>query len=104
MKGFYFIENATDEWHSSETAYFSTLKEAKEAMKHCADWFCGEGTGRIYYQEFGIDLKTTTITTVEYGKVTEKTRKELHRNPRKFICRGKGLDKNGNVIFTEEEF
>ena len=51
MKGFYFIENTTDEWHSHETAYFSTLKEAKEALKYCADWFLGEGTGRIYYQE-----------------------------------------------------
>lgn len=104
MKGFYFIENTVDEWRSRETAYFSTLREAKEAMKYCSDWYLGEGTGRIYYQEFGIDLKITTITTVEHGKVMEKTHKELRRNPRKFICRGKGLDENGNVIFTEKEF
>lgn len=105
MKGFYFIDNAVDEWRSQITAYFSTFEEAKEALKHCADWYCGKGTGNIYYQEFGIDLKTTTVTTVEYGgKVTEETREELSRKPRKFICRGKGLDENGNVIFSEKEY
>ena len=104
MKGFYFIENATDEWHSSETAYFSSLKEAKEAMKHCADWVCGEGTGSIYYQELGVSMETTTVQTVIDGKVTEKSKTVMRRRPRTFVCRGKGLDENGNVIFTDKQF
>ena len=105
MKGFYFIENTIDEWRSSETGFFETLEKAKEAMKYCSDWYLSKGTGSIYYQEFGIDLKTTTVTTVEYGgRVTEETRKELHRKPREFVCRGTGLDENGNVIFSDKRW
>jgi hypothetical protein len=49
-------------------------------------------------------METTTVQTVIDGKVTEKSKTVMRRRPRTFVCRGKGLDKNGNVIFTEEEF
>lgn len=79
-QGFYYIENQIDERRSNETGYFKTLKEAKEALKSCADWFLGEGTGCIFFQPYGLKAS------------------------REFVCRGKGLDKHGDVIFTTERF
>lgn len=79
-KGFYFIKNTVDEWHSDETGYFKTLEEAKEALKSCSDWWCPEGTGRIYFRAYGLNQSS------------------------KFICRGNGLDENGNVIFIGKEY
>ena len=79
-EGFYYIENQIDERHSNETGNFKTLKAAKEALKSCADWFLGEGTGCIFFQPYGL------------------------KESREFVCRGKGLDKSGEVIFTTERF
>lgn len=79
-KGFYFIENIVDEWHSSETGCFKTLKEAKEALKSCSDWWCSEGTGCIYFRPYGLNKSS------------------------KFICRGRGLDEKGNLILVEKEY
>ena len=104
MKGFYYIENSTDEWRSSETGFFETLDEAKEAMKYCSDWFCSEGTGAIYFQEFGIKWRNVMREVVVDGKVVEKERRVMDSTPRQFICRGVGLDENGNVIFSDKKY
>ena len=50
---FYYIENTVDESDSEITAYCKTLKEAKEKLKTCCDWYGEMGTGRIYEVEFG---------------------------------------------------
>ena len=60
-KGIYYIENAIDERAVSNTAYFETLEEAKEAIKDCADWWCPNGTGRIYFREFGLNKHSVFI-------------------------------------------
>ena len=39
MKGIYYIENSINEFESIITGYFSTIKDAKEALKECSDWF-----------------------------------------------------------------
>ena len=47
MKLFY-IQNTTDEFRSAVSGYFSTFENAQEALKDCCDWYCKDGTGRIY--------------------------------------------------------
>jgi len=54
MKGYYFIENTVDEWSTREVGSFETKDEAIEALAECEDWYRPKGTGRIYFQEFGL--------------------------------------------------
>jgi len=63
-KGIYFIENTIDEYRSKISGYFLTEDEAKDALKDCADWFRPNGTGTIYFQEFGINGKCIKILRV----------------------------------------
>lgn len=65
MKGIYFIKNTIDEHHSKISGYFPTEDEAKDALKYCADWFRPNGTGTIYFQEFGIKGKCREILKVQ---------------------------------------
>ena len=102
MKGFYYIENYVNEVDKEPTIYTETLEEAKEAIKGCADWYCDRGTGKIYFQ-------TTTFKTIEepdyfWGETEPTIHIEVQQKRRKFICRGKGLDENGNVIFSDKEW
>ena len=92
MKGFYYIKNTINEQFSTPTAYFNTLDEAKEGIKYCADWYCSNGTGIIYFQ-------TTEFAVGKYNRG-----KYIKQDGPKFICRGKGLDKDGNVIFSDKEY
>ena len=92
-KGFYYIENTVDEWHSSKSAFLETLEEAKEAIKHFSDWYGGKGTGKIYFQPFGTKEDRTSWGTLY-----------THGMPRRFICRGMGVDEKGNVEFSEKEY
>ena len=46
-------------FNSLET--FDTEDEAKDALKDCADWFRPNGTGEIWFKEFGLDGKLTLI-------------------------------------------
>lgn len=55
MNGVYYIENTVSEYKSSISCYFKTLDEAKEALKKCSDWYRPNGTGRIYWIEFGLN-------------------------------------------------
>lgn len=55
MKGIYYIENTVNEWHSTIRGYFATEEEAREALKSCCDWYRPNGTGRIYFQPFGLN-------------------------------------------------
>ena len=64
MKGFYYIENTCDEWHTFVSGYFETLEAAKEALKECNDWWRPNGTGRIYYQEFGLNKRPEQVYQV----------------------------------------
>jgi hypothetical protein len=95
-KGFYYIENTVDEYHSRPSAFFDTLEEAKNAMKLFGDWFLGNGTGRIYFQRFGIVKKHSDYANKDYVVA--------HKYFPKFICRGKGLDRNGEIIWVDTEF
>ena len=61
MKGIYYIDNLVDEWHHKICGYFITEDDAREALKLCADWYRPNGTGRIYFQEFGLDGETILI-------------------------------------------
>lgn len=61
MKGIYYIENYVSERGSRISGYFATEDEARAGLKFCADWFRPNGTGRIYFREFGLHGKTTLI-------------------------------------------
>lgn len=61
MDGIYYIENTTDERRSSISGYFESLDEAKEALKECSDWFCPKGTGRIYFEKFGLNQNSQLV-------------------------------------------
>lgn len=50
-KKIYYIENLVSEWCSRIVGYYSTLENAKEALKDCADWYRPNGTGKIYEVE-----------------------------------------------------
>ena len=64
MKGIYFIVNTIDEIHTRISGYFMTEDEAREGIKNCADWFRPNGTGTIYFQEFGINGKRIEIDRI----------------------------------------
>jgi hypothetical protein len=100
MKGFYYIENSVNEYQSEQTIYTETLEEAKEAIKGCSNWYCDRGTGNIFFQplEFVVEERSY----VPYGETDAVKYKVTRQKRAEFICRGKGLDENGNVIFTEE--
>ena len=102
MKGFYYIENTLDERSSTKTGYTETLEEAKEVLKYCSDWFCDRGTGRIFFQPVGVKL--VKKYSIPYGKTEPVARIVPVSQSPKFICRGKGLDENGEVIFTDNEW
>lgn len=55
MNGVYYIKNTVSEYNSVINCYFKTLDEAKEALKKCCDWYRPNGTGRIYWIEFGLN-------------------------------------------------
>lgn len=105
MKGFYYIENYVNEVDKEPTIYTETLEEAKEAIKGCSDWYCDRGTGKIYFQT--TEFKTTEMTREPdyfFGETEPIKYKEVKQKRREFICRGKGLDENGNVIFSDKEW
>lgn len=51
MKKIYYIENLVTEWRTRIVGYYSSLENAKEALKDCADWYRPNGTGKIYEVE-----------------------------------------------------
>ena len=61
LNGVYFIENTINEFATTVKGYFSTLDDAKEALKECSNWFRPKGTGRIYFQEFGLNKPTKLV-------------------------------------------
>lgn len=62
MQGIYYIENLLyDEHNYHIVGYFTDLESAKECFKTCADWSRPNGTGRIYYVEFGRNKKPELI-------------------------------------------
>lgn len=109
-KGFFYIENTVDEWHSEEHCFVDTLKEAKEAIKYCADWYCERGTGEIYFQPTGVEVYERQSTTLEYDEKRKKlvdvpvTYKDITGQPRVFVLRGMGLDENGKVKWSKERY
>lgn len=44
----YYIENTVNEYNRSISRYCSSLEEAKRELQDCSDWYCSQGTGRIY--------------------------------------------------------
>ncbi len=105
MKGFYYIKNSIDEFRSEPSVYAETLEKAKEAIKYCADWYLSNGTGRIYFQPTEFEVVELTQEPNRFLGETEPVKYKRIRQPNaKFICRGKGLDENGEVIFSEEEY
>lgn len=110
QKGFYYIENSVDEWHSSKHCFVDTLDEAKEAMKYCCDWYCERGTGKIYFQPTGVEVVERQSTRLEYDEKKKRlvdipcTYTDIVGSSRVFVCRGTGLDKDGNVKWSDKEF
>ena len=44
----YCIKNTVNEYAEHITRFCSSIEEAKRELKHCNDWYCDRGTGRIY--------------------------------------------------------
>lgn len=63
MNGVYYIKNTVDDFQFHETikGYFSTLDDAKKALKKCGNWSRPYGTGRIYWVDFGLNKKPMLI-------------------------------------------
>lgn len=105
MKGFYYIKNSVDEYHSEPSVYTETLEEAKEAIKYCEDWYRPMGTGEIYFQPVEFEVVELTHEPDRFLGETEPVKyKRIGQKRAKFICRGKGLDENGEVIFSDKEW
>lgn len=102
MKGFYYIENSVNEYHSEQTIYTETLEEAKEAIKGCSDWYWDKGTGKIYFQS--LEFVVEERSYVPYGKTEPVKYKVTRQKKAEFVCRGEGLDENGNVVFSDKEW
>lgn len=102
MKGFYYIKNYVNEVSKEPTIYTETLEEAKEAIKGCSDWYCDRGTGKIYFQS--LEFVVEERSYVPYGETEPVKYKVTRQKGAEFICRGKGLDENGNVIFSDKEW
>lgn len=109
-KGFYYILLSDNEYGSSPHYFLDTLEEAKEAIKYCADWYGGLGTGKIYFRPTGVRVIEENGTRLKYDENTGKlvdtpiTFKRLYGYPDEFICRGCGLDDDGNVIWSDKEY
>ena len=59
--GVYYIENTIDEIHTKISGYFKTFGEAMDGLKDCADWFRDNGTGKIYFQEYGFHSRRRLV-------------------------------------------
>lgn len=96
VDGFFYIETQDTEYGSSPKAFFKTLEEAKDAMRYFSDHYGWKGTGKIYFQPFGI---------VHYIKENEQEAEILYdeivvsKDP-EYVCRGTGLNADGNAVFT----
>ena len=55
----YYIYTIDNEWSGSIKGYYSTLKKAKENMRHFFDWYRAIGTGEIY--EVTLDTNETRL-------------------------------------------
>ena len=102
MKGFYYIKNSVDEYHSEPSVYTETLEEAKEAIKYCEDWYRPRGTGKIFFQP--TEYEVVELSSIPYGETEPVKYKRISQKRAEFICRGDGLDENGNVIFSDKEW
>ena len=102
MKGFYYIENSVNEYHNEPSIYTETLEEAKEEIKGCSNWYRDRGTGNIFFQplEFVVEERSY----VPYGETEPVKYKVTRQKKAEFICRGEGLDENGNVIFSDKKW
>ena len=85
VDGFFYIETQDTEYGSSPKAFFKTLEEAKDAMRYFSDHYGWKGTGKIYFQPFG-------LADTDLGKQKAK-------DP-EYVCRGTGLNADGNAVFT----
>lgn len=110
MKGFYYIENSVSEFSSSKHCFVDTLEEAKKAMKYCGDWYRERGTGEIYFQPTGVEVVQQSSTSLEWDEKKRKlvsvpvTYDTITGKSRQFICRGCGLDENGEVKWSDERY
>lgn len=59
--GIFYIENTVDEYRTAISGYFTSLDDAKDALKDCADWWRPNGTGRIYFREFGLNKNRVLV-------------------------------------------
>lgn len=64
VPGYFYISNTVNERDSRTSGTFQTFDEAKEALKDCADWYCDKGTGRIYFQPFGLNCGSYKVYPV----------------------------------------
>ena len=55
MNGVYYIETTKNEWKSNIEGFFNTLEEAEEALKECSNWYGPQGSGKIFFREFGLN-------------------------------------------------
>lgn len=60
---YYYISNTCDEYggHITRPNFYTTLAEAKEALKEYSDWYKEKGTGTIFGVKFGIPVVTNIV-------------------------------------------
>lgn len=60
---YYYISNTCDEYGGRITRpnFYTTLAEAKEALKEYSDWYKEKGTGTIFGVKFGIPVVTNIV-------------------------------------------
>ena len=104
-RGCYIIYNTISEFNSAPSAFFETLEEAKEAIRHFGDWWSSRGTGSIYFQQFG--THSHMMKSWNYGVLPDVPEYYEHTSgySREFVCRGLGIDeKTGEVTFSDKPY
>lgn len=57
MNGIYYIQNQVSETRDAISGVFPSFDDAVNALKNCSDWYRENGTGKIYFLEFGLNKK-----------------------------------------------
>lgn len=65
--GVWYIENSIDEYRSSPTSYYPTLKEAVEGLAESSDWWGLNGTGTICFAEESLPEKIMVTLCLNGG-------------------------------------
>lgn len=57
LNGIYYIKNQVSETRDEIKGVFQSYDDAFNELKNCSDWYRENGTGKIYFLEFGLNKK-----------------------------------------------